>query len=100
VLIQTVQIGLMAFWNDENMAWIQRPVIHERQYRLIFEHLVSRYQASNNMAKNACVFHHFPQARVVMTSQGNLRVWITQQPLSPTPGQRIVSLIPAKTLAA
>jgi hypothetical protein len=35
----------------------------------------------------------------VITSHGNLRVWTTAQPLSPIPGQRIVSLIPAETLA-
>jgi NhaP-type Na+/H+ or K+/H+ antiporter len=35
----------------------------------------------------------------VITSHGNLRVWTTEQPLSPIPGQRIVSLIPAETLA-
>ena len=35
----------------------------------------------------------------VMTSSGNLLIWTADQPLSPTPGQRIVSLIPAATLA-
>ena len=35
----------------------------------------------------------------VMTSSGNLLIWTADQPLSPIPGQRVVSLIPAATLA-
>ena len=36
----------------------------------------------------------------VISSNGDLRVWTADQPLAPGPGQRIVSLIPAETLAA
>jgi len=36
----------------------------------------------------------------VITSSGDLYVWTADQPLSPAPGQRLVSLIPAETLAA
>ncbi len=36
----------------------------------------------------------------VITESGGLSVWTTEQPLSPAPGQRIVSLIPAEVLAA
>lgn len=35
----------------------------------------------------------------VITSSGDLLVWTADQPLAPTPGQRIVSLTPAEILA-
>ena len=45
-------------------------------------------------------YQHCALSLFVITNSGDLLVWTTERPLSPTPGQRIVSLIPAATLAA
>lgn len=45
-------------------------------------------------------YQHAAWPLFVITDSGDLSVWTTDQPLSPTPGQRIVSLIPADILAA
>ena len=45
-------------------------------------------------------YHDSALPLFVISSNGDLQVWTAKQPLSPAPGQRLVSLIPAATLAA
>ncbi len=45
-------------------------------------------------------YQHAAWPLFVITEGGDLLIWTTEQPLSPAPGQRIVSLIPADVIAA